>query len=290
MPIGQSSAATLPGEARRRAGPAGAGLVLGPGAVSKPGRTASSVACQTGAWYTGVVPDHHFGEVALAALCDLFCPREERDDFRFYLPLVMRARAVLDVGCGTGMLLHRAREQGHTGRLCGLGPAEGMLAQTCKRADIEWVAGDLASVTWQQEFGLLIMTGHAFQVLTGQVLTGDSELRAALAAIRPALTGDGRFAFEARNPAARAWERRAPQHAGEFTAPPGDAVRLAHQVEIPVTGDLVRFTSTYTSPAWDRPQVSHSTLRFLDAGALASFLAEAGLAIEGQSGTGTAAR
>ncbi|MEK8169819.1 winged helix-turn-helix transcriptional regulator [Streptomyces sp. M19] len=48
-------------------------------------------------------------------------------DFTFYLPLVMSARSVLDVGCGTGALLRGARENGHTGRLCGLDPAVGML-------------------------------------------------------------------------------------------------------------------------------------------------------------------
>ena len=49
------------------------------------------------------------------------------EDYRFYLPLIMSAEGVLDVGCGTGALLHWARETGHTGRLVGLDPAEGML-------------------------------------------------------------------------------------------------------------------------------------------------------------------
>ena len=70
-----------------------------------------------------MVVDRQFSEPHLAALYDPLCGREERADFRFYLPLVMAAGAVLDVGCGTDALLHWARECGHTGRLVGLDPA-----------------------------------------------------------------------------------------------------------------------------------------------------------------------
>jgi hypothetical protein len=57
-----------------------------------------------------------------------------------------------------------------------------------------------------------------------------------------------------------------------------------HEVQGPVTGDLVRFTTTFTSPGWERSEVSHSTLRFLDVDRLASFLAGAGLAVDEQYG------
>src|SRR5271163_3496428 len=144
--------------------------------------------------------DRLFSESSLAALYDLFSPWERRSDFHFYLPFIMSARAVLDVGCGTGAMLHRARESGHTGRLCGLDPAPGMLEQARKRADIEWILGDLASVSFDREFDLVVMTGHAFQVLVE-----DRDLRAALASIRSALTDDGCFAFETRNPLVREW-------------------------------------------------------------------------------------
>lgn len=221
--------------------------------------------------------DRLFTERSLTELYDVFC--QGRGDFGFYLPLVMSAETVLDVGCGTGELLRLARQAGHTGRLCGLDPADAMLDQARTRSDIEWILGDLASVDWDQEFDLVVMTGHAFQVFVE-----DDEVRASLAAIRSALTQDGRFAFETRNPLVRGWEGWTPDHAVEVTDGDGAVVRMAHEVETPVEGDVVRFTTTFTSLNWDRPQVSRSTLRFLDADSLVSFLSGAGLAIEEQFG------
>ncbi len=222
--------------------------------------------------------ERQFAEDRLAALYDLFYPPERRADFAFYLPLVMSARAVLDVGCGTGALLRLAREAGHPGRLCGLDPALGMLNQARQRPDIEWVHGDLSTANWEREFDLVVMTGHAFQELVE-----DDEIRAALAAIRSAVVEGGRFAFETRNPSAREWERWTPEHGVEFDDASGARVRFESQVQS-VVGDLVRFTSTYSSPGWRQPKVSESTLRFLDRDMLASFLAHAGFEIEEQFG------
>ena len=226
--------------------------------------------------------ERQFTEDRLAALYDRFYPPERRADFAFYLPLVLSARAVLDVGCGTGALLRLAREAGHPGRLCGLDPASGMLNQARRRPDIEWVHGDLSTVGWEREFDLVVMTGHAFQEYVE-----DDEIRAALAAIRAALTDGGRFAFETRNPRDRAWERWATEYSGEVTDATGAPVRCAYLVELPVEGGVVRSVSTFTSPGWDRPEVSRGALRFLDAAALSSFLAGAGLAIEAQYGDWT---
>jgi SAM-dependent methyltransferase len=230
------------------------------------------------------VVDRLFSEPGLAALYDLFCPWEPRGDFSFYLPLVMSAQAVLDVGCGTGALLRGAREAGHTGRLCGLDPADAMLDQARTRSDVEWLLADLASVNrasfdWVRAFDLVVMTGHAFQVFLE-----DDELRASLAAIRSVLTEDGRFAFETRNPQARAWESWTPANAVEVVGAYGAVVRMAHEVDTPVAGNTVSFTITFTSPSWDRPQISRSTLRFLDADSLSTFLSDAGLAVEEQFG------
>lgn len=227
----------------------------------------------------GLMIDRQFSDADLAALYDALCARERSADFDFYLPLIAAAKAVLDVGCGTGALLHEARRAGHAGRLCGLDPAAGMLAQARRRSDIEWVLGDLGSVAWEREFDLIVMTGHAFQTLVS-----DDDLRASIAAIRQALTEKGRFAFETRNPLARAWENWKPENALEVSDARGAIVRVAAQVETPFDGRTVSFTQTFSSPAWERPVVSRSTLRFLDANTLASFLGEADLVIEEQFG------
>jgi SAM-dependent methyltransferase len=220
-----------------------------------------------------------FTDDRLAALYDRFFPPAQRADLRFYLPLVMSAGAVLDVGCGTGALLHRARAAGHTGRLCGLDPAPGMLTQARVRSDIDWVQGDLSAVRWEGAFDLVVMTGHAFQ----ELIT-DEEIRAALAAIRAALTDEGRFAFETRNPLVRAWEQWATQYTASVTDASGAVVRCESAVATLMEGGIVWGGGTFTSPGWDGPLVSTGALRFVERETLSAFLSDAGLAIEEQFG------
>ena len=217
-----------------------------------------------------------FADAELAALYDTM--NRGRADFDFYRPMIMAAGSVLDVGCGTGAMLHEAREAGHPGRLCGLDPAPGMLAQARGRGDIEWVLGDLSSVSWNGEFDLIVMTGHAFQVFIE-----DEDLRAALTAIRAALREQGRFAFETRNPPARACESWDTE-AGRAVVVDGATVSMTRRITAPFDGRTVSFSHTFRSPAWDQPRVSHSTLRFLGAAELTEELTRAGLAIEAQFG------
>ncbi|KOV67700.1 methyltransferase [Streptomyces sp. AS58] len=222
--------------------------------------------------------DRSFRDAALAELYEALNPWGPGDDF--YLDLVMSARTVLDAGCGTGRLLRRAREAGHTGRLTGLDPAAAMLVQARRAArDVEWVLGDLGTTWWEGRYDLVVMTGHAFQELLG-----DEELRSSLAAVRRALAPEGAFVFETRAPAARAWESWTPDVIHEFRGPEGDVVRVWHEAETPVHGDRVSFRETYDGPRWDEPQICRSTVRFLDEDALDRFLDEAGLAVRRRFG------
>ena len=221
--------------------------------------------------------DEAFSDTGLAALYDLLNPWAACDDF--YLDLVMAAPSVLDVGCGTGTLLHRARREGHTGRLCGLDPAGAMLARARVRTDVTWVRADAAAADACGRFELVVMTGHAFQALVD-----DATLRASLAAIRAGLADGGRFAFETRNPLVRPWRAWTPENAAEVQDPSGAPIRVAHAVRTPVEGDRVHFTTAFTGPPGSTARTSSSTLRFLGTEALDGFLAEAGLAVEQRFG------
>ena len=217
-----------------------------------------------------------YSDEEAAALYDVLNPWGSSDDF--YLALVLDAGSVLDVGCGTGAMLHRARLAGHTGRLCGLDPDRASLDVARRRTDIEWVDGTAASMAWESEFDLAIMIGHAFQVLVG-----DDEVRASLTAIRRALAAGGRFAFESRNPLARAWESWHPGNAMDVEDPTGRPVRISHQVES-VVGDVVTLTETTSGPDGAPLRVDRASLRFLDVGTLRRFMADAGFEIEAQYG------
>lgn len=221
--------------------------------------------------------DTYFSDEYLASLYDIV-EQHGGSDETFYLNLAHSVQCVLDIGCGTGWMLHRAREGGHRGRLVGLDPAPGMLNQARRRTDIEWIEGYLPDAGFDAEFDLIYMTGHAFQVLLD-----DAAISALLAAVRGALVPGGHFAFETRNPHARAWERWTPEHAVGIVDPWDRHVRVWHEVER-VDGEFVTFTENFAMEEHSAPLVSRSTLRFIPAEHLDHLLTAAGLGIDERYG------
>ncbi|WP_460607001.1 class I SAM-dependent methyltransferase [Jatrophihabitans fulvus] len=226
------------------------------------------------------MPDAYFEDEYLADLYDRIEVRNGPDE-QFYFALARRAGRVLDVGCGTGAMLHHLRDTGHTGRLVGVDPAAGMLARARRRDDIEWVQTYLADAGFRAGFDLAYMTGHAFQVLLD-----DDAARELFEAVRKALVPGGRFAFESRNPSARAWEGWKPDGVSEVRDRDGRMVRVWHEVE-EVTADpdpLVTFTETFAVDGEAEPRVSRSTLRFPRESTIDRLLADAGLVVEARHG------
>lgn len=217
-----------------------------------------------------------YSDADAAALYDVLNSWGPSDDF--YLALVLAADSALDVGCGTGTLLHRARTSGHTGRLVGLDPDEASLDRARSRSDIDWVSGTAAAASWNEEFALAVMASHAFQFLVS-----DTELRTSLAAIRRALGAGGRFAFETRNPLLKAWEDWNPSNPTDVVDPAGRPIRVVYHVES-VVDDVITVTETTADPTGQPLRVDRASMRFLAPAALDEFLAEAGFAVEARYG------
>lgn len=214
-----------------------------------------------------------YADVEDARFYDACNPWGASDEF--YLALVLAAGDVLDVGCGTGTLLKRARREGHRGRLVGIDPGVGMLVVARAETGVEWVEGVLRPGAYDREFDLVTMTGHAFQELRTE-----EEVAATLRGMRDALRPGGRVAFETRDPAAR--ERERWQGFSYQERYEGATVTVSYVVD-GVDGDLVSFTETTDGGRW-HAQADPSTLRFLDRDGLARHLAGAGLEVVEQYG------
>jgi SAM-dependent methyltransferase len=222
--------------------------------------------------------DRPYEDPVLAGLYDALNPWGPGDDY--YLELVMAARSALDLGCGTGQLLKGAAADGHSGLLVGVDPAAAMLAVAAGDAGpVAWLQGDAQTVHVGQLFELVTMTGHAFQ----ELLT-DDDVRKVLSNVRRHLEPEGRFAFETRNPAAKAWQRWIPEHSRRrVETPRGESVEVEHELERAIDPDLVQFTSSCRF-AGGETLVSRSTLRFIDPDRLRTLLEDAGFRINGWFG------
>ena len=206
----------------------------------------------------------HYTDPRLAALYDVQNPWGP--DSEFYLALAGKpAQAILDIGCGTGMMAAAFARQGHD--VTAVDPAAAMLDIARLRPHghlVRWVHGLVSDV--QGPFDLAVMTGHAFQVLLD-----DETSLAFFQAVKQRLVPGGRFAFETRNPDEQIWKQWAGQ---SMSGPSTSAAGTAH-VDVEKRGELVSFRSIYRFEDGTETS-SHSTLRFASQAAISALAAKAG--------------
>lgn len=136
----------------------------------------------------------------LIDLYDMDNPDGPDHDFYRDLADERGATAVLDLGCGTGMLTVTFACEGRS--VVGVDPSATMLGYARRRANadgVSWILGDSRTIP-SGAFDYAVMTGNVAQHIP------DAEWDRTLRELRQALTVGGTLTFESRNPAARAWE------------------------------------------------------------------------------------
>jgi SAM-dependent methyltransferase len=215
-----------------------------------------------------------FEDEFFASLYDCFNPWSASDDF--YLDRAVEAGGpVLDLGCGTGMLACAIASKGLS--VTAVDAAEAMLRFARSRAggaNVNWIASEGQNLRLARRFSLIYMTGHAFQ----QLLT-DADALALLRAAAAHLDPDGRFIFETRNPAARAWLSWTPERSRRTVqSPQHGRVSLFYDAEPESANGIVSIREHYDLRDRGVQRVGHNRIRFLDQQRLAHLLKSTGLA------------
>jgi 2-polyprenyl-3-methyl-5-hydroxy-6-metoxy-1,4-benzoquinol methylase len=211
--------------------------------------------------------DTHYAIPKLANVYDLDSGWSQDRDF--YLALAPQyAIDILDLGCGTGLLCEAYAAKGH--RVTGVDPANAMLEVARRKsnaAKVNWVQATAQDFRSDKRFDLIIMTGHAFQVL----LT-DEDVAATFSTMRHHLKPEGRAVFESRNPAIN-WARRWNY---DLTLPDGQARELRSFGQM--QEGFLTFDMHYIFS--DETLTSTSTLRFVSRSEIEHRLSHAGLQVD----------
>lgn len=124
-------------------------------------------------------------------------------DHEFYRQLAdkHRARKILDLGCGTGILTVTLANKDRV--VTGLDPSLSMVNFASTRGGaqgVRWIHGDSRSIP-DNGYDLILMTGNVAQHIP------DAQWHRTLADLRSAASPNARLAFESRNPLTRSWEQ-----------------------------------------------------------------------------------
>jgi len=204
----------------------------------------------------------------------------DRRDLDVYAAMAAEfgARAVLDVGCGTGTLACLLARRGLT--VTGADPAAASLAIARRKPGagrVRWLhagAADLPAAP-ELQVDLALMTGNV-----AQVFVTDQDWAAVLRAVSAALRPGGRLVFESRVPDRQAWLEWNREQTYRRADVPGIGPVQTWMDLTAVPGSLVSFRTTYVFDAEDLVLTSDSTLRFRGRAELADSLAAAGLLVD----------
>lgn len=220
--------------------------------------------------------DNHYVNPVLTSLYDLANGwSHDRDFYLSFAGSDTGALDILDLGCGTGVMCHAYAQHGH--RVVGVDPAAAMLTEANKipgAEKIKWVQSEGQHFQSEQRFDLIIMTGHAFQVLLSR-----SAALALFNMVAAHLKSSGCFVFESRNPGhpwATEWHGRSVSYES-----PGGVVNESIEV-LDASRSFVEFVTRYQLV--NETVTSHSKLRFFSRSEIENMIAEAGLQVSDSYG------
>ncbi|MFZ2587481.1 MAG: class I SAM-dependent methyltransferase [Alphaproteobacteria bacterium] len=219
--------------------------------------------------------DAIFEDKRLIEIYDVF--DGERHDLVHYLALVknLKAKSVLDVGCGTGSFSCLLSKEGFD--VVGLEPASASLdvARGKNYADnIRWILGDTSALPLLQ-VDLAVMVGNVAQVFVTDA-TWEENLRC----IKKALKPNGYLVFEVRDPAKKAWENWTRDKTYCRLNIPKVGIVEGWCEVTDVSDGLVSFVWTYVFESDGQILKSHSTLRFRTKDEIQTALVKIGFTIE----------
>jgi SAM-dependent methyltransferase len=212
----------------------------------------------------------------LVAIYDTVNPYAPDTQPRFYRDLAAerRARVIVDVGCGTGLVTCDLARRGY--QVTGLDPAPAMVAKARRRQGgdgVHWIDGDVTQLGTPGA-DLAIMTGHV-----AQFFVSDDSWHRALATIHGALRPGGALAFESRDPRAQEWTTWTSENRHIVDDPVSGRVETWAEVSS-VEDDVVSYATHYRFLATGEEIASPMQLRFRSEPALKTTLTAAGFTVE----------
>jgi ubiquinone/menaquinone biosynthesis C-methylase UbiE len=201
--------------------------------------------------------DEIFENSRLVAIYDCF--DGDRRDLEHYVSIVkeLKAKSVIDVGCGTGCFAVRLAVEGI--QVTAVDPARESIELARRKPNaskVRWILGDTAQLSGISA-DLVVMTGNV-----AQVFVSDESWEETLKTFREVLTPQGHFVFEVRNPSMKAWLSWTREKTFKRVDVPNIGSVEAWCEVTNVSEDLVSFRWTYVFASGQETITSDSTLRF----------------------------